>query len=767
MKQGIASAQIHTLEDDWQHLPTTQQGLLYKIAKGYYSQHTTDNVESFNQKVETSINDSRYEIKESTRLAGLTWRRLPEKHELVKYKDDIQRSRTNFLNRTRGGIGANDDGASSICNLTTDDEGHAGLDDPTAQTYWEETAAELYDEQAYDDDYLPEVNPFDGTGGLTREELMNRDFPTLHIPHDHLDTTPVITRVRSDSSTPPAAGNSTREIIDMGMSRHQAASTPYTRDHRIDLTDEASSVSGHTTSQYPIGTPRRSITKSTLNPPIPRPKPTTDKAVSFSRDVLNRAPQAHSPTRSALRKTNNRTTTEQGQVQSGTGSENSNERVRQIQDGNRQKSPVRQDSPARQGSSSRQRSESPRRPASLERPKWEFGAKQVNYTPFDHRDQAQAPGDFFDNFLEEVNTNLKRGGVWDVPLSHVLQMVKSTIQHKEKKRGFDREVKKKIPRNLKELKEIFADSMTISNQLRKTRFNKISSKPPNETWVDFAQKFAEMFEVAYGMDSEGGTNQVLMERFQRCLRSPREIDTLQQYLLMVDEKFQNIHSLAEKLEIIEYLTISKTEEKHPVYLLKARSQQSCNFCQKMGHSENECRQKKALSQKNRNASTNGRQQNQMSRQNNQQQNSQQRNHTQNNQNQMKCNRCGRNNHTTNNCFANISKQKSANQNRQGNQFQNNNQNNWSDRNRQVQMQAQNSSQSNAQRFNNNRNHNDTRRPNAYNNQTNGNSSNQNNRNNWNNNSQNNNWKQNQNNNQNWQNNNNGNTNYKFNKFRRQ
>ena len=43
VKQGINTANIHTLDEDWEYLPSTQQRLLYKIAKGNYGLELTEN----------------------------------------------------------------------------------------------------------------------------------------------------------------------------------------------------------------------------------------------------------------------------------------------------------------------------------------------------------------------------------------------------------------------------------------------------------------------------------------------------------------------------------------------------------------------------------------------------------------------------------------------------------------------------------------------------------------------------------------------------
>ena len=771
IKDATWNQAVKTLDEDWDKMPINQQQSLYKIAKGNYTNYIEANVRKFNEKIHNT-EDVAHTIGPNERSRAITAGRLPAKDEFEPYKIQLKQILKDFLNRTRGDVRKTDDGyTSSAYNVTTDDEADPENKDQQSEEYWEDPAEHIQTNQQH-------TQP-----SLDFDALMNRDFPVLNIPEDAVETTPFLQKVQG-----PSEGNVTQEIIEMGMSRHAATSTPFARADKLRGGSEVTSTSSV---QDPIGTPRKPT-----RPPPPQLRPksmTTEKNVTFPKNILeqgqnreNSQSRENSPIRGVLRKPAGTTqTVVPGATQ---GLHQPMQRRGRDQPADEHIRPIQIDHEKRKGSASPTRQYS-----SDEKPKWEFGAKQVNYTDFDHRDQDQAPNDFFNNLLMEINTNLKRGTVWEIPVLTLFQLVKATIKHKEKKKAFEREVSKRHPRNMNELRACFADSMTISNQLRKTRFNKITSKPPNETWVDFAQKFEKMFEVAYGMDSEGGSNQVLMERFQRCLNTAREAETLQQYLLMVDEKFQNIHSLAEKLEIVEYLTISKTEEKHPVYMLKAKSQVICNFCTKSGHSESECRKKKALQAQNPFPEPNipnKSRSNQDRRGNNQRQATQQ-----------GCNRCGRNNHTTNDCFANINGQQRNHNNQHQNNYQNNKQqnNNWN-QNRQVQYQDnrnqdQSRRQNDQNRQNGYRQHNEQRYQNN-NNQSNNWNNNQ--SNNWNNN-QSNNWNNNQrnrphnnqhnngsnfNNNYNSNNRNSGNghhhndvqnnqgnrnddTNYKFNKFRRQ
>ena len=801
-KDAIWNKVINTLALDWNQMTPTHQQFLYKIAKGYYKTFIEANITKFNDKVSEDVNDSRHEITHIVRTEAITWGKLPEKREFDPYKNELRRIFPNFLlNRTRGDVRTEDGYASSVVNATTDDETETRQVQATQQSdvYWEDPAPDLGQDRP-----------------LSYEELMNRDFPILHIPAEQMET-PVISRVNESGS------NTTRELIEIGTSQHRGAatSTPFTR---IDPQNDGIELNNSTASSMnPIGTPRQtgaiSPPHNALHTPTQtRSRPTTtEKEVTFSKDVIERRQnqENQSPIRSSLRRTTSRpqTGSDTGSTQNicepRTENQRANEAIETDWFALQGRTPRTEERVRTVGENQVRRcSPSPsRRMASQEKPRWEFGAKQVNYTEYDHRDQDQSPTDFFNNLLMEINTNLKRGTVWDMELERVFQLLKSTVKHKEKKKALEREVTKKSPRNMNELKACFADSMTISNQLRKTRFGKIQSKPSNETWSDFAQRFEKMFEVAYGMDSEGGANQVLMERFQRCLNTPREIETLQQYLLMVDEKFQNIHSLAEKLEIIEYLNLSKTEEKHPVYLLKAKAQSICNFCQKTGHVEDECRKKKALRQENQ-PIQNGSKQTTSGEQ--RQANNQRRNQN----SQSGCSNCGRNNHTTSQCFANVnghnSNNRSQNQHKQPSwnnsnrqvRFQNdsdrqqqfpvqNRQNNYNN-NRQQSHHTSHQSQNNRPRnqnwnTNNQRHWNNNNQGNWNNNNSNNWNNNQRNWNNsqgnWNNNIQGNwnnntqgNWTNNKQNTWNkglhpndrtWQDNGQRDTNYKFNKFRRQ
>ena len=741
-RDAIWNKVINTLHMDWRQMTPNHQQFLWKIAKGYYKNFIEANVAKFNDKVSDDMNDSRHEITSNIRTEAITWGKLPEKQEFDRYKSELKSIFPNFLlNRTRGDVRTEDGYASSVYNATTDDEAEIRQVQSTQQSegYWEDPAPVLGQDRP-----------------LSYEELMNREFPILHIPAEQVDT-PRINRVNEPE------GDTTREMIEMGVSQHRGAatSTPFIRNGQENENElNSSSVSN----MNPIGTPRQTEINSSFGnalhtPTQVRARPTTaEKEVTFSADVLERrrSQDNHSPIRSSLRRTVSRPQTESDAESTHNVGEQGQRAVQRSEAewlGLRSRAPGTEERVRTVGEDRIRRcSPSPsRRLASQEKPRWEFGAKQVNYTEYDHRDQDQSPADFFNNLLMEINTNLKRGTVWDLELERVFQLLKSTVKHKEKKKALEREVTKKSPRNMNELKTCFADSMTISNQLRKTRFGKITAKPSHETWSDFAQRFEKMFEVAYGMDSEGGANQVLMERFQRCLNTPREIETLQQYLLMVDEKFQNIHSLAEKLEIIEYLNLSKTEEKHPVYLLKAKAQTICNFCQKTGHVEEDCRKKKSLKQENQRTHNGGKQNNSVVQQGSNQRRSQ--------NSQNGCSICGRNNHTASQCYANVNGQNSSNHRNQNQ----NKQSNWNSSNRQVRFQedrngqhqfpTQNRPQDN---YNNNR-----RQTNSANFQ--GQDNRPRNQNNWNNNNQQSHWKNNNqgswnNNQRDWNNNNQGNWN---------
>ena len=142
---------------------------------------------------------------------------------------------------------------------------------------------------------------------------------------------------------------------------------------------------------------------------------------------------------------------------------------------------------------------------------------------------------------------------------------------------------------------------------------------------------------------------MLMDRFQRCLTTQREMETLQMYLLMVDEKDQNIHSLAEKLEIVQANVTSKEAEKHPLYTLQSKDKAknvNCRYCGKAGHIEKECRKKMADHGQNSRAVQ---------------------------QNPRGCKKCGRSNHQTHECFAktHVNEQHQNQRQRNTNQTHNN------------------------------------------------------------------------------------------------
>ena len=693
-----------TLHEAWSDLSAQMQQFLFKMAKKEYESKIDVNIEKYNSKLDRHQQLLEVAITEAEIVSALTHHRLPQRAELEQYKTSLINSKMLFLNKT--GATANSSATSEIT--------LAPQNQPTTShrsMSWDND----YDDMPYHSELIPEPMRL-----RIQEEDLERVPPSR-------TSTPVAKHLPANPSelpTPTLQRVTEPETQEVHVTRHRQRSQENLAEFIHDeVENDGIRTPGESRSYGAVGAGR---------PRNGQPLFTEDSDQDLI-DLDN--PRDNSGNR--------------GRPKQNVGFEGDEER-------GRRREPRKSQSPYK---SAMKRSSADRRPRSRSNDRlrtmrddrgYEFGARQINYSIFDDKDQDQTPTEFFRNFRVEVTTNLKRGEVYNVPIPIIISLAKSCIKSKEKKKAFEREVTTREPKNINEVQKCFEEAMTISNQLRKTRFNAIRGKPAGENWVDFAQRFSKQFEIAYGIQDEGGANLVLMDRFQRCLTTQREMETLQMYLLMVDEKDQNIHSLAEKLEIVQANVTSKEAEKHPLYTLQSKDKSknvNCRYCGKAGHVEKECRKKMANQSQNARVTQ---------------------------QNQKGCKKCGRSNHQTHECFAKThvneqnQNQRQRNTNQMytnGGQYQNNS------RNQGFQNQRYSSNQNNNHRsVSNNNGQHRNRNQSQYNNQNGNNNSNRS----YNNNRNNRNWE-----NSNQQNQNRGNQNgyngqgqrqntqYRHNPFRRQ
>ena len=617
-KDGMIDLQ--TIHEAWSDLSEQLRVYLFKLAHKEYAPRIELNIEKFNDKIRTRNTSLEDEISELEIVNGISTNRLPLASELERYKLAMRVSQLNFINRTRAtaASSAPSESENSVIQSRPRPSNNTTGQSSTRSMSWEDE----FDESGYpepprlriqEDDLLNPPTNVQQTESTPRQRRQPTHSSTL-------DTTPVIERVEESE-----------EVVN--VTQHRQANRE--KDHVDYFISDQIENDGVRTPPIPTGNfgPIGSGREENL--------------MDMSLEELNK--RGRSEQRVGFASEQTRTTRRGNQSQSAYRDNTTGRQRSPHQSAMRKASTERgvsADRDRRQSSGTRNRSRE--RLRTMQDRGYEFGAKQINYSMYDEKDQDQTPLEFFRNFRNEVSTNLKRGDIFTVPVQIIEQLVKSCIKSKEKKKAFERECKMKEPRRVGDVETCFVEAMTISNQLRKTRFNAIKKKPVGENWVDFAQRFEKQFEVAYGLDCENGANLVLMERFQRCLTTQREMETLQMYLLMVDEKDQNIHSLAEKLEIVEANVISKEAEKHPLYVLnsKERSKQTeCRFCGRKGHIERECRKKMASMNKIKN---------------------------ENKDNCAGCQNCGRNNHETHECFAKSHINGRTVQQRNNNQFNSSN-----------------------------------------------------------------------------------------------
>ena len=641
-------ATMTTIHEAWNDLSVQMRQFLFKMAKKEYASKIDINIEKYNEKLGASQRVLDQAITETEIIAALTHNRLPQRAELEQYKTEITKSRLDFLNRTRATAN------SSITSDTTAIAPQGQLTASQRSLDW----CDGYDDLAYNSDPIQEP---------MRLRIQTEDIEPARVP----------------SSTPVAS--------------HRPANLSQLPTPNIQRVEEPVTQEVHVTNHRQRGGENLEnfIHNEVENDGLRTPVMGQNRPKDFGAVGSERSRNNHSCYSDDDEDLINLSTENQarGRARQAVGFAEESNRARR-REARQSQSPYKS-AMKRASAERRARSRSNDRLRTLRDDRsYEFGARQINYSVFDDKDQDQTPTEFFRNFRVEMATNLKRGDVFKVPISIVIALAKSCIKSKEKKKAFEREVASKEPKNINEIQKCFEDAMTISNQLRKTRFNAIKRKPAGENWVDFAQRFEKQFEIAYGIDAEGGANLVLMDRFQRCLSTQREMETLQMYLLMVDEKDQNIHSLCEKLEIVEANITSKEAEKHPLYMLQSKEKSKnidCRYCGKLGHIEKECRKKMAAQNQNSNRTQ---------------------------RNQRSCKKCGRSNHQTHECFAksHINQQGQQQRQRNTNQMQmNNNQFQNNSRNDRFQNQRYNQNQNNNQRnvqYNNNRN----QRPAQYNNQ---------------------------------------------------
>ena len=264
---------------------------------------------------------------------------------------------------------------------------------------------------------------------------------------------------------------------------------------------------------------------------------------------------------------------------------------------------------------------------SSDRKPYEFG-KVIDYTMFDPKCPESTPDEFFSNLIHEIEANLKRGNIYTVAIDTIIRIIKSVITQKEKRSIFEQNAKD--IRSLPELREAFTKTVTIPKSLRKAQFSKIQQKPKHVSWPDFATKFEKQFELSFDQNAEGGKNSVLFDRFLRCLTTPKQKNTMEHFLLMVEESQHSIHLLAEKLELMESMEFGQKEvDRHELNI--------------RGHLKHECRKRQRIE---------GRKDNNNHERRNQ---PRQQNRRDNDRMRPQCGRCGRSNHNTADCYANLEK----------------------------------------------------------------------------------------------------------------
>ena len=604
-------ASMTTLHDAWSDLSERMRQFIFKMAKKEYAGKIDVNIEKYNEKLDRHQRLLDLGITQNEIVTALTHNRLPQRSELDPYKASLINSQLNFWNRTSAT--ANSSAASEIT--------VAPRDQPTVSQRsmsWDND----YDDIPLDSGILPEP---------VRLRIQEEDLELAQ--PNQAASTPVANHVPINVTELPTPNIRRAE---------QVTQEVHVTNHRRQGQENLAEFIHDEVDNDGLRTPGESYNYGAVGSGRPR-NAQPDFTDESDQDLID------------LSRDNS---SNRGRPKQSVGFEGDRER-------GRRREPRKSQSPPK---SAMKRSSAERRPRSRSNDRlrtmrddrgYEFGARQINYSIFDDRDQDQTPTEFFRNFRVEIATNLKRGDVYKVPIPIIISLAKSCIKSKEKKKAFEREVTAREPKNINEVQKCFEEAMTISNQLRKTRFNAIKGKPPGENWADFAQRFSKQFEIAYGINDEGGANLVLMDRFQRCLSTQREMETLQMYLLMVDEKDQNVHSLAEKLEIVQANVTSKEAEKHPLYTLQSKDKPkniNCRYCGKAGHIEKECRKKMA----DQNQNTRPMQ-----------------------QNQNGCKKCGRSNHQTHECFAKThineqnqnQRQRNTNQTyRNNSQYQNNSKN---------------------------------------------------------------------------------------------
>ena len=77
--------------------------------------------------------------------------------------------------------------------------------------------------------------------------------------------------------------------------------------------------------------------------------------------------------------------------------------------------------------------------------------------------QYQTAPAIFQNFQGVLTKSLKRGNVSDIPIPIIIQLAKSCIQTKDKKKEFAQLVFSEAPENIDEVEKYFVKVMTIAN----------------------------------------------------------------------------------------------------------------------------------------------------------------------------------------------------------------------------------------------------------------------------------------------------------------
>ena len=92
-----------------------------------------------------------------------------------------------------------------------------------------------------------------------------------------------------------------------------------------------------------------------------------------------------------------------------------------------------------------------------------IGTAVIDSRPQCTKSQYQAALAIFQNFQGVLTKSLKRGDVSDIPIPIIIQLAKSYIKTKDKKKEFAQLVFSEAPENIDEVEKYFVKVMTITN----------------------------------------------------------------------------------------------------------------------------------------------------------------------------------------------------------------------------------------------------------------------------------------------------------------